>query len=65
MDVGMADAGQGFVMSPRTERRKNALIRTSLAWICGEQPLADGVDHDGQDATSDDWTISRARGSFD
>jgi hypothetical protein len=23
------------------------------------------VDHDGQDATSDDWTISRARGSFD
>ena len=23
------------------------------------------VDHDGQDATSDDWTISRARGSLD
>jgi hypothetical protein len=27
--------------------------------------MADGVDHDGQDATNDDWTISRARGSFD
>ena len=23
------------------------------------------MDHDGQDATSDDWTTSRARGSFD
>jgi hypothetical protein len=23
------------------------------------------VDHDGQDATSDDWTISRGRGSLD
>jgi hypothetical protein len=65
MDVGMADAGQGFVMSPCTQRRKNAPIRTSLAWTCGEQPLADGVDHDGQDATSGDWTFSRARGSFD
>ena len=54
-------------MSPRTERKRNALIRTFLALIVayGDQPLADGVDHDGQDATSDDWTISRARGSFD
>jgi hypothetical protein len=23
------------------------------------------VDHDGQDATSDDWTAPRARGSLD
>jgi hypothetical protein len=57
----------GLVMSPRTERKRNALIRTFLALIVayGDQPLADGVDHDGQDATSDDWTISRAHGSFD
>jgi hypothetical protein len=34
----------GFVMSPCTERKKNALIRTFLALIVayGDQPLADG-----------------------
>jgi hypothetical protein len=44
MDVGMADAGQGFVMSPCTQRRKNALIRMFLAetMAYGDQPLAVG-----------------------
>jgi hypothetical protein len=41
---------------PMHERKRNALIRTSLALIVayGDQHLADGVDHDGQDTTSDD-----------
>ena len=31
----------------------------------GNSPWQVDVDHDGQDVTSDDWTFSRARGSFD
>ena len=35
------------------------------SWLMGISPWQMDVDHDGQDATNDDWTISRARGSLD
>jgi hypothetical protein len=54
MDVGMAEAGQ-FVMSPCTEEKKDALIRTfwHRSGLWGSAPGRWDVDHDGQDATSD------------
>jgi hypothetical protein len=54
MDVGMADAGQGFVMSPCTaeeeERPHQDVFGIDLV---GNSPWQMDVDHDGQDATSD------------
>jgi hypothetical protein len=52
---------------PMHREEKNALIRTfwHRLWLMGISPWQMDVDHDGQDATSDDWTISRARGSLD
>ena len=53
--------------SPHTEKKKDAFIRTfgrdHSPW--GSAPYRWDVDIVDQDATSDDWTISRARGSFD
>jgi hypothetical protein len=44
----------GFVMSPCTERKKNALIRTFWhRFGMGISPWQMDVDHDGQDATID------------
>jgi hypothetical protein len=55
MDVGMADAGQGFVMSPCTERRRTPSSGRlwHRPWHMGNSPWQMDVDHDGQDATSD------------
>jgi hypothetical protein len=55
----------GFVMSPCTERRRTPSSGRLWHRFVGNSPWQMDVDHDGQDATSDDWTISRARGSFD
>ena len=56
----------GLMMSPCTEKKRDALIRTfwHRSWLVGISPWQMDVDHDGQDATSDDWTTSRARGSL-
>jgi hypothetical protein len=53
MDVGMADAGQGFVMSPRTERRRTPSSGRLWHRLVGNSPWQMDVDHDGQDATID------------
>jgi hypothetical protein len=55
------------MMSPRTERRRTPSSGRfwHRLWLMGISPWQMDVDHDGQDATSDDWTISRARGSLD
>jgi hypothetical protein len=55
MDVGMAEAGQ-FCDEPMHREKKNALIRTfwHRPWHMGISPWQMDVDHDGQDATSDD-----------
>ena len=45
----------GFVTSPCTEKKRDALIRTfwHRSWLMGISPWQMDVDHDGQDATSD------------
>jgi hypothetical protein len=57
----------GLMMSPRTERRRTPSSGRfwHRLWLMGISPWQMDVDHDGQDATSDDWMISRARGSLD
>jgi hypothetical protein len=57
----------GLMMSPCTERRRTPSSGRfwHRLWLMGISPWQMDVDHDGQDATSDDWTISRARGSLD
>jgi hypothetical protein len=67
MDVGMADVGQGLMMSPRIERRRTPSSGCfwHRLWLMGISPWQMDVDHDGQDPTSHDWTISRACGSLD
>jgi hypothetical protein len=55
----------GFVTSPYTEKKKDALIRTfwQRPWLMGISPLQMDVDTVDQDATRAGWTTSRARGS--
>jgi hypothetical protein len=53
----------GLVMSPCTEKKRDALIRTfwQRPWHMGISPLQLDVDLVDQDATRAGWTISRAR----
>ena len=54
-----------FMTSPCTEKKRDALIRTFGIdhGLWGSAPGRWDMDHDGQDATSDSWTTSRACGS--
>ena len=56
----------GFVTSPCTEKKRDALIRTfwQRPWHVGISPLELDVDLVDQDATRAGWTISRAFGSM-
>jgi hypothetical protein len=55
----------GFVTSPCTEKKKDALIRTfwQRPGLWGSALGRWDMDLDGQDATSASWTTSRACGS--